>query len=463
MSKLRDLVNHIAHVGKMNGTLDTMLRYNPAVRSQVQNLLNRARTASQTELEALQATLISRVLGWASKTRYGQAHSGKPLQDWPILEKSVIREQPNNVLGPALIRVPAMTSGTTGLALRLERSLMSVAAEQAFIDHLVQPWGLNFRDSHVAVLRHENVKDPQDREPPYGVYSHGGKRLTLSTKHLSRQTVSWYLEELRRFRADILWIYSVAGDLLAALALERDFKLAIPVVMNASEELTLPARKRLEQAFGSQVINYYGQGERMTLSADMDGTGFQFFPLYGKVELIPVGTKSTRLEAGMARAEVIGTGFWNAAQPFVRYRTGDQILYPASWGSTELREVELGYRKFSRVAGRPPESVVTPRGELLLNLDEIHPEVPHVVQMQVVQESPYRLRLCLIVTPQFNDENRAQLHHNARMEIPPEMEYSLEIVETLERSPSGKTPFIVRRFKTTLEVEDESQLRAEPV
>ena len=456
MGKLRDLINHLAHAGKMNGTLDTALRYNPLVHSQVNRLLEQTKNASREELELITERLLDRSLRWASNTRYGAPHAGKPLHAWPILEKTLIREHPNEFVGPARLRVPAMTSGTTGLALRLERSLMSVAAEQAFMDHVLAPWGIRFRAARVAVLRHDNVKAPQDRDPPYGVYSHGGKRLTLSTKHLSRQTADWYLTELRQFKPDLLWIYSVAGDLLAALALEQDFRLKIPVVMNASEELTLPARGRLQTAFQSDIINHYGQGERMTLAVDTDGTGFRFVALYGHAELIPVQARNTRLEQGFSRAEVIGTGFWNAAQPFVRYRTGDQILYPQHWGSTELHEVARGERKFTRLAGRPAESVVTPRGELLLNLDEIHPEVPNVVQMQVVQDSPDHLRLCLVVTPYFNDEQRAQLLQNARQEIPSDMRYSLEIVDALERNPSGKTPFIIRRFKTELELQDAS-------
>ena len=44
--------------------------------------------------------------------------------------------------------------------------------------------------------------------------------------------------------------------------------------------------------------------------------------------------------------EIVGTTFWNALLPIVRYRTGDLIRVPADWGEAELEELALGLRSF---------------------------------------------------------------------------------------------------------------------
>ena len=135
------------------------------------------------------------------------------------------------------------------------------------------------------------------------------------------------------------------------------------------------------------------------------------------------------------------------------------MLYPVWYGPTELREVELGLRPFTRVAGRPPVAVVTPRGELLLHLDEFHPEIPSIVQMQIVQDNPHHVCLCVVTTPEFADADRVRMVREARQEIPSDMGISVHVVDTLERNPSGKTPFVIRRFQTEFEQGD-SQRRA---
>lgn len=463
MQSLRDMANALTNFGRANGFSDTLFRYNPWIRSSVNAFLEQHHHDNQDQLEAVSEQLTERALGWAQQTTYGRAYHDQPIQGWPILEKPLVRARPEDFRGPSLWRIPSNTSGTTGVGLRLERSITSVVAEQVFIDRLLQPWGMNFRDSRVAVLRHEHIKHPGDIAPPYGVYSHGGKRLTFSSKHLSRATAGWYLEELRQFKPDILWVFSAVGDLLAALSLERDEFISIPVVMNASEELTDAALERIRLAFGGDVVNYYGQGERATFSAEVNGQGFFFNPLYGRVELHPVASPPLCSEAGLARAKVIGTGFWNSAQPMVRYDTGDQVLYPVWYGPAELREVELGLRPFTRVAGRPPVAVVTPRGELLLHLDEFHPEIPSIVQMQIVQDTPHHLRLCVVTTPEFSDADRVRMVREARQEIPADMGISVHVVDTLERNPSGKTPFVIRRFQTEFEQRDNQRRAKVPI
>ena len=72
--------------------------------------------------------------------------------------------------------MPASTGGTTGVPLKLWRSIECVVAEQAFVDDLLAPYGYSMHGSRVAVLRADKVKDLSDTSPPYGRLTHGGRR-----------------------------------------------------------------------------------------------------------------------------------------------------------------------------------------------------------------------------------------------------------------------------------------------
>jgi len=99
---------------------------------------------------------------------------------WPILEKEELLGNEEKFRKPSIFAIPASTSGSTGVPIRLWRSPRSVAAEQAFIDSIVDPFGLSFRNARLARFRGDLFKSPSDREPPYGIITNGGRCLRLS-------------------------------------------------------------------------------------------------------------------------------------------------------------------------------------------------------------------------------------------------------------------------------------------
>ena len=121
----------------------------------------------------------------------------------------------------------AATSGTTGTPLNVYRSFGSILWEEAF--HL-QHWhwaGWN-RGQRQAVLRGDIVIPVERREPPFWFKDVVGGQLVLSTRHLDRQTVPLFAEELRQFGATQLRAYPSAAYELATLVAET----GIPVRFN---------------------------------------------------------------------------------------------------------------------------------------------------------------------------------------------------------------------------------------
>ncbi len=214
----------------------------------------------------------------------------------------------------------------------------------------------------------------------------------------------------------------------------------VPLVLSSSEVLPTAVNEAAHRALGCAVIDYYGQAERVAFAwCESPGT-WRFLPGYAHVELTP------RAEIGPgAHFEVVGTPFWNSAMPLVRYRTGDLIRFEAPPPPAELEEIALGVRTFPGILGRDGDVLVAPDGTVLTGIDHFHRGVDRVTRIQVVHERADRVLVRVLPAPGFGEAERAAIAANARRKLPPSMSVEVQVVDALERTALGKTPFIVRR------------------
>jgi len=424
----RSLLLKLVSYAKTEGPIDWALRYNPFVRGRVLEALRHSGRESQAELlrDALQV---------ARKTRYGAGRSEIP-GEWPVLSKETLHAAPMDFIHRhALPRIPAASGGTTGMPLKLWRSLECIAAEQVFLDELLADYKFSMR-SRMAVLRADAVKPVQETDPPYGRISHGGNRLTLSTAHLNAATLCWYVGELKRFAPSILWVYPSAAINLYTLMERAGLTLSIPVMLASSEGLNGATHAALAQFFGCTLVNYYGQAERVCLASSTKPGMFYFHPAYGHVELIPSPEENA--------FKIIATGYWNHAMPLVRYDTGDLLYAPPQ---TDPERIARGEAPFTAIAGRDGEYLLTREGMRIIGLNHIPREVEHVAQMQLAQPDYDTLIIRVIPLPSFCESDAKRLQDQARAKLPRSMIVSVEIADRLVTTPRGKTPFVIRAIE----------------
>ena len=434
----RERLSALTAASKGHHRLDRMVRYNPRARRRVETTIAEFAAADRGIRARLTETMTLRVLDHARQTAYGRGRK-RNLDAWPILEKDVVREGPARFVTRGLVRIPASTSGTSGSPLRLSRSLECIAAEQAFLDHVLSSHGLSFRTARVAVLRGDVIKDPGDRDPPY--WKESPNRLVFSNPHLSPDTVRHYVDALERFRPQILWAYpSMIGGLLRCLK-STGLRTAVPVVLLSSEVVPPLLALQIEEELSATVLDYYGQAERVCLAFAVERGVYRFAPAYGRVELIPEHANADAPRT----ARVVATGFWNAAMPLVRYDTGDSVVLPAR-AADDLSPVELGLEPFPAIIGRTTEYLVTRDGRTIGGLNHLPRDVEGLVQAQVVQESLDVVVVRVLSNGDFDESARQQLLDNARQKIPPEVTIEVTVVDELERSESGKVPFLISRL-----------------
>lgn len=444
---LRDGLIHITSKAKAIGVVDLALRYNPGIRRKVRRTLAAFRGSDLARRRIASDRLSATILRHARQTRYGQDF-GADLAAWPTLSKERLRAQPLDFVVPGWLRVPASTGGTTGMPLPLLRSLRSVAAEQAFLDDMLAPRGLSWARARVAVLRGDKIKDIQDNAPPFGKQTHWGRRLVLSSPHLTQENLAWYVDRLTGFRPDILCAWpNMMANLLMLLA-RSGRQLSIPVVLTSSSMLDAALYRSIQQVLGASVIDYYGLAERSVLAVRTGEAEWFFEPAYGRVELLP--SDASPAADGQREMRIIATGYWNDAQPLVRYDTGDSAVVPADSTAADLEAIELGLAPFLGVAGRSNEFLIAPDGRRISGLSMITYEVHNVLQLQLVQQALDRLVIRVMAKPGFSPADRDRLLANARNKVPHTISITIELVDDLERSGRGKTPYIIRHCEAPL-------------
>lgn len=437
------LLDRLTDLFKKTGAIDYALRYNPVFYRPVRKMLHELDSMNRSARLALSDRLTQRTLSWAAQLPDGVPAS-VPLHERPLIEKTDLRDHPERFSTRRFVRIPAATSGSTGIPVKLMRSLRCIASEQAFIDDLMGVWSLTFRDARMARLRADSVKPPTDREPPFGIYRESGRKLILSSNHLSPATATWFCDELRHFGAEVLFTHPSSGEALARFMQQRGLTLDIPLVLTSSEMLQTSGRLLMEATYNATVIDYYGLAERVVFAAGLAEGAYFFNPAYGRVELVLI--EDSEAPAGHSAYEIIATGFWNDAMPLVRYRTGDCAIVSDSYTQTDIEDVTLGLKPVVSIQGRDKEHLISPRGEVLVGLTHAAYGVKGLVRMQVTQQVREAIDVHIVVDPRTGNIDQAQLMRNLRNFVPEDMRIVIRIVDELERLPSGKTPFVIQRL-----------------
>ena len=404
--------------------------YYPMARAFLRRYDNLSASARPDEERKLEAALIA-------AARSAPAYAGlSSFAAAPLLTKAEVRANPSHYRAMNLLPVSTgRTSGTSGASLEVARSVSLVMFEQAVIDWLVAKAGLNFATAKVAVLRADTIKPPEDRAPPFWKVSADRRIATLSAHHLDDETFPAYADMLEAFAPDVLYAYPSMAVALATLSARAKRPLRFKLVLTSSEELPPQSRAKLADVFGAQVIDYYGQAERVAFAYSTEPGQYFFHAGYGKVEL-------QRDAAGAV--EIVGSNYHNRAQFLLRYRTGDQIVLGAS---DDLDAIARGEASFAGVSGRASDVVYGPAGEVFLGLNHIPRPFDQIEGLQIVQTGPGKVRILVRSEQDCSDALAAQILATARTKIGPVVDIEVEFVDAFRKSAAGKQPFVIHEWK----------------
>lgn len=425
----------------------SLIRRNPFYYDRAKELLDTAPSqdlAARREWSRLQ---VARTLELARNTEYGRSlRAGDELSEWPLLEKENLRHGLKAfTTGREWLSAPATTGGTSGVPLKVLRSLEAIVFEQASIDNVIQGLGVDARTVRTAVLRGDNPKDIVVSPNPESDIIAGGRILSMSANAVTHTSAEHIANTLEKFGPQLLCAYPSALETLSRYLRDSNRRLHIPCILTSSEVVRRDAWLLNEEMLGGKLADYYGQAERVAYAFAYAPREYRFQYRYSRVEFIPYDGPALARDSEHSIYEIVGTTFWNALLPVVRYRTGDLIRVPASWGEAELEELALGLRSFEGVLGRQQEVVLCPNAVRVTGLGMVPNDVRNVLRMQLVQEDFESARIFVLPTASFNTDDAEVLMANARARIPEHVNVTVEIAKRLEHTPRGKTPLVVHR------------------
>lgn len=243
------------------------------------------------------------------------------LRDCPILERSQLESQLQDLISPETRRGKRQYLNSdqgSGICLRPTEDLPRL---RAFWESLFEPVG--FAEAGRVVFIGEF--EPDAIESGHVRVGPGNcARLLLDSRQLSPDSLRHQAPAILDFRPDFIVARASAIAALTRFLAEtnQSWDLPLGALICGDNRTDRVSRTEMEAVFRCRVVRWYESAEFAALAVELaDGSGFEFHPLFGLVEL------AAPLEHGLR--EIVATPFHSLTMPLIRYRTGDFVRLPA--------------------------------------------------------------------------------------------------------------------------------------
>ncbi len=363
------------------------------------------------------------------------------LKEFPFMTKPDVQQHLAELTACCDIpHHPARTSGTSGNQLTFYEDDATYFREMGYIHSQWQRIGYSSR-CRKATFRDITLR----RRIPgvYWKYNPIHNELQFSPFHMSEANLPPYLERLIQYKPHFLHGYPSAIDILAQYVLEANSRRRLPPIQGAllgSEGCTALQRERIAEAFRTRVFTWYGHSERTVLGGECEHSDYyHHFPGYGVLEIVqPDGRPVACDDEG----EIVGTGFLNRFMPLVRYRTDDYAVR-----RTDRCPCHRRWDRFSNVISRRNTDgyVIGKSGQKfsLVMLETPSRVFRNVIRFQYYQKKRGELRIRMIVSARFGQEEERMILEEHRKRLLDEMDIRAEYVHDIPLTPAGKQRWIV--------------------
>jgi phenylacetate-CoA ligase len=388
---------------------------------------------------------------WAARRRQGNRASWEYLENWPILEKESLRQNPTAfVADDCAIRhmFHEHTSGTTGKPLDLWWSRKTVRAWYALFEARCRRWYGISRQDRWAILGGQLVTPRSQRRPPFWVWNAALNQLYMSSYHLAPDLIPYYFDALKRYRINYVLGYTSSLYTIAHEALQTERKdLQMIVAITNAEPVFDYQRWAIAEAFQCPVRETYGMAEIVAGASECPAGKLHLWPEVGWVEVFE---SAQPVDRG-ARGDLVCTGLLNADMPLIRYRVGDSgvlpvVNEPCSCGRT--------LPMLASIEGRADDLLYTSDGRRIGRLDPVFKTQLPVREVQIIQETLGKIRVRYVPTADFTPAAARSIVQRLQERLGT-VEVLLERVDEVPRERNGK----FRAVLCNLPVEERKHLR----
>jgi phenylacetate-CoA ligase len=218
--------------------------------------------------------------------------------------------------------------------------------------------------------------------------------------------------------------------------------LHLKVIVCTSEVLTPSDRELLVRTFGCPVQNEYGCGEVGPIAYSCPEGRLHVMSTNVRLEVVD---SHGHVVAPGESGEILVTDLGNYAMPLIRYRVGDRGIL-----SEDMCPCGRPFPVLESIWGRSYDFICTPDGKryhgefFMYMFEDLRQEGFDFARFQVRQKSANHL-LIRLLAHSASSGLEATLRNRIRRALPT-MNVSVEWVDHIERSQSGKARVIINEF-----------------
>src|SRR5512139_705478 len=265
-------------------------------------------------------------------------------------------------------------------------------------------------------------------------------QMVLNAFAMSPERMDAYLDALQAWQPRCLYGYASSVALLAAHAEARRRTLTLPqlrMVCTTGEPLYPHQRELIARIFGSPVANEFGSRD-IGFTAH-DAPGGQML-LMSESHIVEVLDEAGQPVAPGEPGEAVITGLNSAAQPFIRYRTGDVLRLarePAAGGQ--------GLHVIAEVTGRQTDFVVAADGRVMHALAVIYVlrAVPGISQFKCIQHALNRMEVMIVPDAGWNETARDAVVAGLQARLGEALRVDVRMLDEIPPEASGKHRYVV--------------------
>ncbi|MHB8981466.1 phenylacetate--CoA ligase family protein [Thiobacillus sp.] len=262
-------------------------------------------------------------------------------------------------------------------------------------------------------------------------------QLLLNAFEMSPARMDDYLRAIEAWNPHAIYGYASSLALLAAHAEARGLRprlSALRVVSSTGEPLFPHQRELIERVFGVAVSVEYGARDAGLMALESpDGVLLQMSETHLIEVLDGAGNPAEEGEA-------VITCLVSAAQPFIRYRTGDVVRR-----SGRADPGGRGLAVLDAVIGRQTDFIVAADGRIMhaLALIYVLRAIPGVAQFKLVQHAVDRVEVQVVPGPQWNAGAADAVIRGLRARLGEPLAVELKLADAIAPEASGKHRYVV--------------------
>lgn len=381
---------------------------------------------------------------WNGQRRQGSKASWELLENWPVLTKDVLRDQPRSFIAdhvdPSKLIVEH-TSGTSGKPLTLWMSKEAVRAWYALFEARWRGWYGLSRFDRWGILGGQLVTSYSRQNPPFWVWNSGMRQLYLSSYHLAPQNIPAYLDAIQRHRLVYLLGYASSLYTLARYAMEKNAQhYPLKAIISNAEPLYAHQKEVISKAFQCPVYDTYGLSENVCAASECLQGRFHLWPEVGVTEVfddledIPTPQGQT--------GRLICTGLLNLSMPLVRYEVSDRGYLSMEDPCACGRQMPI----LGGIEGRNDDVIITRAGRRIGRLDPVFKADMPIREAQIIQEDLDHVIVRYVPAQGCTENDLSSLITRLQQRLG-DMKIALECVENIPRASNGKFKAVVSKIK----------------